>query len=78
MKPKMRIEKWYSVTNYSVKMNKYENVASYLTSVAHVKDELAVVGEVIPDSPEGLYKELGCVCQMCCGKGETVGLELFV
>ena len=31
-------------------MVKGESVATYLTRVAQVKDELAVVGEVIPDS----------------------------
>ena len=30
-------------------MNKDEGVASYLTRVAQVKDELVVVGEIFPD-----------------------------
>jgi len=34
---------------HDVKMNKDDNVASYLTRVAQVIDELAAVGEVIPD-----------------------------
>ena len=34
----------------NVKMNKDEGVASYLTHVAHVKDELTPVGEIVPDS----------------------------
>ena len=35
---------------HNIKMNKDEGVASYLTYVAQVKDELAVVGEIVPDS----------------------------
>jgi hypothetical protein len=35
---------------HSARMAKGESVATYLTRVAQVKDELAVVGEVIPDS----------------------------
>jgi hypothetical protein len=35
---------------HSTRMAKGESVASYLTQVAQVKDELAVVREVIPDS----------------------------
>lgn len=35
---------------HSVRMTKDDNVASYLTRVAHVKDELVVVGESITDS----------------------------
>ena len=35
---------------HNVKMNKNEGVASYLTRVAQVKDELAVVEDIIPDS----------------------------
>ena len=35
---------------HNVKMNKDEGVASYLTRVAQVKDELAIVGDIIPDS----------------------------
>ena len=35
---------------HSVKKAKEERVASYLTRVAQVKDELAIVGEVIVDS----------------------------
>ena len=34
----------------NVKMNKHEGVVSYLTQVAQVKDELAFVGDIIPDS----------------------------
>ena len=34
---------------HNVKMNKDEGVAFYLTRVAQVKDELAVVGDVIPN-----------------------------
>ena len=34
----------------SVKMVKDENVASYLTRVSNVKDELVAVGEIVPDS----------------------------
>jgi hypothetical protein len=34
---------------HSDRMAKGESVATYLTQVAQVKDELAVVGEVIPD-----------------------------
>ena len=35
---------------HNVKMNKDEGVTSYLTRVAQVKDELAAVGDIIPDS----------------------------
>ena len=35
---------------HNVKMNKDEGVASYLTRVAQVKDELAAVGDIILDS----------------------------
>jgi hypothetical protein len=35
---------------HSTRMAKGESVVSYLTRVAQVKDELAVVGEVILDS----------------------------
>ena len=35
---------------HNVKMNKDEGVASYLTHVAQVKDELAVVENNVPDS----------------------------
>jgi hypothetical protein len=35
---------------HAARMIKGESVATYLTRVAQVKDELAVVGEVIPDS----------------------------
>jgi hypothetical protein len=35
---------------HDTKMVKGESVGSYLTRVAQVKDELATVGEVIPDS----------------------------
>ena len=35
---------------HNVKMNKDEGVACYLTRVAQVKDELAVVGDIVPDS----------------------------
>ena len=35
---------------HNIKMNKDEGVASYLTRVAQVKDELATVGEIVPDS----------------------------
>ena len=34
---------------HNVKMTKDEGVASYFTRVAQVKDELAVVGEIVPD-----------------------------
>ena len=34
----------------NVKMNKDECVASYLTRVVQVKDELATVGDIVPDS----------------------------
>ena len=35
---------------HSIKMKNDEGVASYLTRVTQVKDELAAVGETIPDS----------------------------
>jgi hypothetical protein len=35
---------------HSTRMEKGESVASYLTRLRQVKDELAVVGEIIPDS----------------------------
>ena len=35
---------------HNVKMNKDEGVASYLTRVAQVKDELAAIGDTIPNS----------------------------
>ena len=35
---------------HGARMAKGESVATYLTWVSQVKDELAVVGEVIPDS----------------------------
>ena len=35
---------------HEVRMTKKENVATYLTRLAQVKDELAAVGEVISDS----------------------------
>ena len=35
---------------HNVKMNKDEGVASYLTRVAQVKDELEAVRDIIPDS----------------------------
>ena len=33
---------------HNVKMNKDEGVASYLTRVTQIKDELAAVGDIIP------------------------------
>jgi 2-phosphoglycerate kinase len=48
---------------HSTTMSKGESVASYLTGLRQVKDELAVVGEIIPDSklvriaPKGFTKE---------------------
>ena len=35
---------------HNIKMTKDDNVTSYLTRVAQVKDELAAVGEVVTDS----------------------------
>ena len=35
---------------HNFKMNKNDGVASYLIPVAQVKDELAVVGYIFPDS----------------------------
>ena len=35
---------------HNVKMNKDEGVASYLTQVVQVKDELAIVGDIVPYS----------------------------
>ena len=35
---------------HSIKMTKDESVASYLTRVALVNDELATVGEIVPNS----------------------------
>ena len=35
---------------HSIKMKSDEGVASYLTRVTQVKDELSAVGETIPDS----------------------------
>ena len=45
-KPKMALKDKL----HNVKMNKDEIVVSYLTRVAQVKDELAVVGYIVPDS----------------------------
>ena len=48
---------------HSIKMKSDEGVASYLTRVTQVKDELAAVGETIPDSklvriaPKGFTKQ---------------------
>ena len=42
---------------HGARMVKGESVATYLTWVAQVKDELVVVGEVIPDSELGFTKE---------------------
>jgi hypothetical protein len=53
---------------YGTMMAKGESVASYLTRVAQVKDELAAVKEVIPDS------ELVCIAF----KGFTKEWEVFV
>jgi hypothetical protein len=53
---------------HSTRMAKGESVASYLTRVAQMKDDLAVVGEVIPDS------ELVCIAL----KGFTKEWEVFV
>jgi hypothetical protein len=51
MRQRTRTGKWLSRDKlHSTRMAKGESVASYLTRVAQVKDELAVVGEVIPDS----------------------------
>jgi hypothetical protein len=52
---------------HSTRMAKGESVASYLTRVAQVKDELAVVGEVIADS------ELVCISL----KGFTKDWDMF-
>jgi hypothetical protein len=54
---------WYALTNFyknrkmalrdkidNTRMAKGESVASYLTWLKQVKDELAVVGDIIPDS----------------------------
>ena len=35
---------------HNVKMNKDEGVSSYLTHLVEVKDELAAVGEIVPNS----------------------------
>ena len=35
---------------HNAKMNKDEGVASYLTRVAQVKNELVAMGEIVPDS----------------------------
>ena len=35
---------------HNVKMNKDEGATSYLTCVVQVKDELVVVGDIVPDS----------------------------
>ena len=35
---------------HNIKMNKDEGVASYITRVAQFKDELAVVGDIVPNS----------------------------
>jgi hypothetical protein len=47
----MKTGRWPWKDNlHNTKMGKGESVSSYLTRVAQVKDELAVVGEVISDS----------------------------
>ena len=45
-------------------MVKAEGVIPYLTKISQVRDELAVVGEVVPsaDNFEWGFKALGCVC----------------
>jgi hypothetical protein len=43
-----KIDLWDKL--HSSRMAKGETVATYLTEVAQVKDELAFVGEIIPDS----------------------------
>ena len=64
---------------HATNMVKREDVASYLTRVAQVKDELLVVGEVIVDSKlvrialKGFTKEWDVG-----GAGKTLGLELAV
>ena len=45
-----------------VKMAKGEGVTSYLTRISHVRDELAVVGEVIP-GPELVQTTLNGVAK---------------
>jgi hypothetical protein len=59
---------------HGARMVKGESVATYLTWVAHVKDELATVGEVIPDSElvqialKGFTKEWGIFIKCVVGR----------
>ena len=52
----------------SIKMAKGEVLISYLTRISQVRDELAAVGEVVPNAKlvrtafEWDFKALGCVC----------------
>ena len=68
---------------HATKMVKGEDVASYLTKVAQVKDKLVVVGEVIADSEsvriflKGFTKEWD-VFVKCGGARKTPGLEQVV
>ena len=65
---------------HNVKMIQGESVTSYLTRVAHVKVELAAVGETISHSElvrialKGFTKRWEFFCQMYCWQRETSGL----
>jgi hypothetical protein len=65
----------------STRMAKGESVASYLTRVAQVKDELATVREVIPDSElvhialKGFTERVGGFREVCGGEREAPKLE---
>ena len=47
----MRIERWFLREMLkSIKMEKYENVTTYLTWITQARDGLATIGEVVDDS----------------------------
>ena len=65
---------------HNVNMTKDESVTSYVTHVAQVKDELAIVGETISDlelvriTLNGFTKKWDFFFQICCWQRETFGL----
>jgi hypothetical protein len=66
---------------HDTKMVKGESVASYLTRVAHMKDELAVVGEVISYSElvrialKGFTKEWEVLVKCVVGREHLLDLS---
>jgi hypothetical protein len=69
--------------SHDTKMAKGESVASYLTRVAQVKDELVAVGEVISNSElvrslERLHQGMGSLHEVCGGSGTFSTLKQIV